>query len=308
MTEYLVRPGDDAQALLDRAQPGSLIRFAAGVYRQKLMLRTPGLRLEGEGAEETVLLWGDYAKKLDARGQEYNTFRTWTLAVCADDVQMRGLSVVNDALDPAVKGQEVALSVYGDGFSMEDCVLRSTQDTLFLGPLPPDLIARYDGFLPEELRRNRLLRQRLTRCRIEGSVDFIFGCGDALLEDCRIVSVFDGRDHAYVAAPAHALSQTEGFVFRRCAFTRGEGVADKSVFLARPWRDYGLARFEDCRYGAHIRPEGFDPWRDSGRDRTARFFETPAQAGRVAWCNRPAQAQTGAEGGSPTHGPVSSSC
>jgi pectinesterase len=100
------------------------------------------------------------------------------------------------------------------------------------------------------------------------------------------VSVFDGRDHGYVAAPAHALEQKEGFTFRRCDFTRDAGTADASVFLARPWRDYGLARFENCRYEAHIKPEGFNPWRDSGRDRTARFYETPEVSGRVAWCNR----------------------
>ena len=290
MREYFVRPGVDVQAALDRAEPGSLIRFEAGVYRQKLMLRTPGLRLEGEGAEQTVLLWGDYAKKLDSEGREFNTFRTWTLAVCADDVEMLGLSVVNDALDPSLKGQEVALSVYGDNFRMEDCDLRSTQDTLFLGPLPPDLIKRYDGFLPEELRADRLLSQSFRRCRIEGSVDFIFGCGKTLFEDCEIVSVFDGRDHGYVAAPAHSLSQTEGFTFRRCDFTRGEGVADGTIFLARPWRDYGLCRFEDCRYDRHIRAEGFNPWRDSGRDKTARFYESPAQPGRVNWCNRQTEA------------------
>ena len=169
---------------------------------------------------------------------------------------------------------------------MEDCLLRSTQDTLFLGPLPADLIARYEGFLPDLLRQDRLLSQRFTRCRIEGSVDFIFGCGDALLEDCEIRSVFDGRSGGFAAAPAHALSQNRGFLFRRCSFTAGSGVAPGSIYLARPWRDYGLARFEDCSYGAHIRPEGFDPWLDSGREKTARFFETPAVAGRVPWCNR----------------------
>ena len=285
MREYLVRPGDNVQAAFDRAEPGSVIRFEAGIYRQKLMLRTPDILLEGVGADETVLLWGDYAKKIHADGKEFNTFRTWTLAVCADGVRMKNLSVVNDALDPDVKGQEVALSVYGDRFYMEGCTLRSTQDTLFLGPLPPDVIARYDGFLPDPLRADRLLSQRFVNCRIVGSVDFIFGCGDALFEGCEIVSVFDGRDHGYVAAPAHALSQTEGFTFRRCDFISGDGVADVSIFLARPWRNYGLCRFEDCRYGRHIRAEGFNPWRDSGRDKTARFYETPAQPGRVSWCN-----------------------
>ena len=286
MREIFVRQGEDLQAVIDGCEPGGIIRLEPGLWRQKLTIRTPGLRLVGAGRDRSVLVWDDYAKKPDAEGREYNTFRTWTLAVCADGVSMADLAIVNDALNPAEKGQEVALSVYGDGFSMERCLLRSTQDTLFLGPLPKDLIERYDGFLPDELRRDRLLCQRFTDCRIEGSVDFIFGCGEALFENCEIVSVFDGRDHGYVAAPAHALEQREGFTFRRCAFLRGDGVAESSVFLARPWRDYGLARFEDCRCEAHIKPEGFNPWRDSGRDRTARFFETPAVPGRVAWCNR----------------------
>ena len=283
MQEIRVSPGEDLQAVLDRAEPGSVLRLSEGVYRQKLLLKTPGLTILGEGADRTVLLNGDYAKKLDEEGREYNTFRTWTLAVCADGVTMRGLSVVNDALDPAEKGQEVALSVYGDAFCMEDCALRSTQDTLFLGPLPDDLIARYEGFLPDELCKAGRFTQRFERCRIEGSVDFIFGCGEAAFNDCDIVSVFDGRGLGFVAAPAHELRQDTGFLFRNCRFTAGEGVADRTIFLARPWRDYGLCRFEDCTYGGHIRPEGFDPWRDSGRDRTARFYETPAVPGRVSW-------------------------
>lgn len=285
MAEYHVIPGDDVQAVLDRAEAGSVIRFAAGEYRQKLVIRTPDLTLIGAGAEETVLVYGDYARKLDEQGREYNTFRTWTLAVCADGVLLRGLSVVNDSLHPESKGQEVALSVNGDRFVMLDCILRSTQDTLFLGPLPDDLIERYRDFLPAELRRPGACTQFIQNCRIDGTVDFIFGCGDAVFDRCELRSVQDARDIGYVAAPAHALSQKEGFLFRRCAFTAEEGVSPGSIFLARPWRDYGLCRFEDCSCGPHISPAGFDPWRDSGRDRTARFFERPAREGRVAWAN-----------------------
>lgn len=285
MAEYHVKPGDDVQAVFDRAEPGSLILFAAGEYRQKLVIRTPELTLIGAGAEKTVLVYGDYARKLDEQGREYNTFRTWTLAVCADGVLLRGLSVVNDSLHPETKGQEVALSVNGDRFVMLDCILRSTQDTLFLGPLPDDLIERYQDFLPDELRRPGACTQFVQNCRIDGTVDFIFGCGDAVFDRCELRSVWDARDIGYVAAPAHALSQKEGFLFRRCAFTAEDGVSPGSIFLARPWRDFGLCRFENCSYGAHITPVGFDPWRDSGRDRTARFYEHPAREGRVAWAN-----------------------
>lgn len=277
-------PQDDLQQCLNAAAPGQLIRLAPGDYRCKLMIATPGLTLQGAGAERTRILWDDYAQKLDDQGREYNTFRTWTVAVCADHVSMSGLSIVNDALRPEEKGQEVALTVYGDHFQMEDCVLRSTQDTLFLGPLPRDLIERYDGFLPDPLRRDLSCRQSFRRCLIEGTVDFIFGCGQALFEDCELRSLVDARGHGYLAAPAHAPEQAEGFVFRHCRLTAQDGVAPGSVYLARPWRDYGLCEFDHCAIeGEHIAPEGFDKWNDTHRDRTARFYETPLLPGRVAW-------------------------
>lgn len=278
-----LNPGQSLQEALDRARPGDVIRLAEGEYRAKTTISTPGLTLMGAGADRTRIVWDDYAKKLDGRGVEYNTFRTWTMAVCADGVAMEDLSVVNDALRPEDKGQEVALTVYGDGFRMERCRLTSTQDTLFLGPLPADLIQRYDGFLPDALRRDKPCRQRFAHCLIEGTVDFIFGCGEAVFEDCEIRSLVDARGVGYAAAPAHALEQGSGFTFQSCRFTAQEGVAPGSIYLARPWRDYGLCVFKGCAYGGHISPLGFDKWNDTERDKTARFYEDPPVSGRVGW-------------------------
>ena len=277
---------DDLQAVFDSLKPGDTLELEPGIYRAKTMLRVPEVTLRGAGADKTVLLWDDYATKLDEQGREYNTFRTWTLAVCADGVTMEDLAVVNEAGSPEKLGQEVALTVYADRFTMERCRLSSTQDTLFLGPLPEDLIQRYDGFLPDILRRRISCRQYFRDCLIEGTVDFIFGCGEALFEDCEIRSLADARNIGYVGAPAHALEQKLGFEFRRCRLTAQEGVSPGSIFLARPWRDYGLCVFTDCQLGPHIHPEGFDKWNDTHRDRTARFFETPPVPGRVSWCNR----------------------
>lgn len=280
----MLTPQDDLQQALDRARPGDVLDLAPGDYRQKLLLTTPGITLRGAGAERTRILWDDYAKKPDDRGREYNTFRTWTLAVCADGVTMEDLSIVNDALRPEDKGQEVALSVYGDDFHMARCRLTSTQDTLFLGPLPKDLIARYDGFLPDLLRRDISCRQFFQGCLIEGTVDFIFGCGQAVFDHCEIRSLVDQRGHGYLAAPAHALEQTEGFLFQNCRLTAQPGVAPDSIYLARPWRDYGLCEFLDCAIeGGHIAPEGFNKWNGTDRDKTARFYETPLPQGRVSW-------------------------
>ena len=276
---------DNLQQIFDSLPENAVVRLAPGEYRQKTVIRTPGLTLTGAGMDKTVLVWDDYALKLDDLGREYNTFRTWTIAVCADHVRMEDLAIVNDALHPEVKGQEVALSVLGDDFSMESCLLRSTQDTLFSGPLPPDLIVRYTGFHAPELLKGGHMRQVFTNCLIEGTVDFIFGCGDTLFENCEIRSLNDARNIGYAAAPAHSLEQQEGFLFRNCRFTCEEGVADGSIYLARPWRDHGLSVFENCTYGPHISPLGFDKWNDTNRDRTARFRETPPVPGRVPWVN-----------------------
>ena len=283
MGEWRINPHENLQDVLDIAPPGTVIRLPAGVMRQNIVIRTPGITLIGAGRDQTVLAFDRCAKDMDNVGRPLGTFRSFTLAVTAENVTLRALTVRNDAGDPARKGQQVALSVYGDGFVMEDCSLLSTQDTLFLGPLPLDLRLRYRDLLPEELRRPEPLASRFLNCRIAGSVDFVFGGGSALFDGCELRSVCDGRRVGYVAAPSHALSQTDGFTFRQCRFTAEPSVPPESVYLARPWRDHGLCRFEDCAYGPHIHPLGFDPWGTTRRFETARFYESPQVAGRAAW-------------------------
>ncbi len=279
-----ITPKDSLQKALQNARPGTRISLAKGIYREKIEISVPDIELVGAGAEDTVIIYNDFAKKLDEHGVEYVTFRTYTMAVTAPHVHLKNLTVQNDALSPQTKGQEVALTVYADDFSAENCRFISTQDTVFLGPLPDDLIRRYDGFLKDELRAAGSQKQRFTKCFIAGTVDFIFGCGDALFEHCEIRSLYEMRGHGYTAAPAHDINQATGFLFHKCRFTCDPQVADGSVFLARPWRDYGKASFVECEYGKHIAPVGFDKWNDTNRDRTARFAEFPAKSeGRVLW-------------------------
>lgn len=281
-----VTPSDDLQSVIDHAPSDSVIHLGAGIYRQKVMIRSPGLTLIGAGQDQTKLIWDDHANKPHPVGGEFNTFRTYTLAVCADRVTIRELSVINDARSPEIKGQEVALSVVGTDFRMDHCSLSSTQDTLFLGPLPSDLIGRYEGAFADELRRGYRMQQYFEDCHIEGTVDFIFGCGEATFHHCRIHSLTDARNTGYVAAPSHEKKQNTGFLFRNCELTCDEGITPGSIYLARPWRDHGIVRFENCIYGPHIAVAGFDKWNNTDRDQTARFYESPAQPGRVSWINR----------------------
>ena len=165
-SHILVTPRDDLQLCLNKARPGDIIQLSPGEYRTKCILSVPDVTIRGSGMDKTRIVWDDYAEKMHEDGKAYNTFRTWTMAVCADHVTMENLSIVNDALSPEIKGQEVALSVYADDFNMRHCRLTSTQDTLFLGPLPKDLIERYDGFLPDDLS-DKELNEIMRRSGIE---------------------------------------------------------------------------------------------------------------------------------------------
>ena len=283
MNMIRLTPNDDLQEKFDNAAPRSSFFLEEGVYRQKIEINTPGLFVKGSGAKKTKIVYGDYAKKIGDDGKELVTFRTYTVAVCAPNVTLEDLTIENDALFPEEKGQEVALTVYEDDFKACHVDLVSTQDTLFLGPLPFDLTQRYAGFLKEKLNCYMPMKQVFRECFISGTVDFIFGCGDALFENCEIRSRKDARGGGYVAAPAHAPEQKIGFLFKNCDLTADEGVEDDSIFLARPWRDYGLTTFEGCTYGPHIKTEGFNKWNDTERDKTARFYEDRKAEGRVPW-------------------------
>ena len=76
--ELFLTPQDDLQKALDSAPNDAFVHLASGSYRQKLVIRTPGLTIIGQGAENTQIVFDDYAQKLDEQGREYITFRTYT--------------------------------------------------------------------------------------------------------------------------------------------------------------------------------------------------------------------------------------
>lgn len=284
MKEIHVNPTDRLSDIFSTCEPHTRIFLPEGTFREKLEISTPDLEIIGAGCNKTLIVNGDYAKKTAPDGREFNTFRTYTVAVTAPNVTIRNLTIENDARRPEVLGQEVALTVYADNFLAEDAAFISTQDTIFCGPLPDDLIKRYNGFLSDSLRTSGSQKQIFRRCLVAGTVDFIFGCGDTLFDDCEIRSLNDARGHGYVAAPSHSSEQNIGTVFSNCRLTCEAGVADGSIFLARPWRDYGKASFINCAMGSHIASEGFNKWGNTHRDETARFAEYPTKPnGRTEW-------------------------
>ena len=297
MKKITVSPDDDLQNILDNCPDNTTIYLKKGVYNRKITVRGNGLKIIGEERETTRITWNDYAKKPHEDGGEYNTFRTFTVCVTGENVVMENLTVENSNTRPEDVGQCVALSVNAKNFKAVGVDLRSTQDTLFTAPFPDDLVVRYsgltddpayyDGFIPrEQLYMQGGSLQVYQNCRIYGTLDFIFGSAEAYFLGCELVSLHENRGTGFVAAPSHPLASETGYVFYDCTF-KSEGAEDDSVFLARPWRDFGKCEFIDCALGEHIKGELFDKWNDTYRDKTARFGYANLNGKKITpvkWC------------------------
>lgn len=271
MKELTLSPGDHIQSILDSLSEPATIYLKRGIYRNKLRISADDITIIGEDRETTIIAFDDYARKIHADGKEYNTFRTYTVCVTGERVKLCNLTIENSNTEPEKVGQCVALSVNAKQFYAERITLSSTQDTLFLAPFPDDLVVRYRDFLPQdELYMEGTSLHLFENCSIRGTVDFIFGGAEAYFRNCRIVSVHDNRNTGFIAAPCHHLVQEHGFTFLNCDLI-SEGAEQATVYLARPWRDFGKCTFVGCNTGKHIRPELFDKWNDTERDKTARF-------------------------------------
>ena len=105
------------------------------------------LKIIGHPHQETKIVYADYSYKMHDDGLLYNTFRTATLHLFGHHIHLEHLTIENDAGCGLTIGQAVSLAIYGKHAFIKDCYIKGYQDTLFIGPLPEDLIQRYDGFL-----------------------------------------------------------------------------------------------------------------------------------------------------------------
>jgi pectinesterase len=251
---------------------GATIGLGAGDFREKLFIDRAGIKLEGMGRELTRIVRGDAAEHPAPEGGKLGTFRSCTAWLGGEDFSAADLAIVNEAGRGPGIGQAVAACVEALEASFERCAFLGRQDSLFLGPLPPE--PRIPGGFTgpsEHLPRVRK-RHRFLDCLVAGDVDFIFGSAEALFLRCEIRSLpLPGGARGWITAASTPEGAGRGFSFVDCELT-GE-AAPGSVFLGRPWRPWAQAAFLRCRMGAHIAPEGWDDWRDPAERATTRFVE-----------------------------------
>ncbi|WP_162250427.1 pectinesterase family protein [Lysobacter sp. Root559] len=250
------------------------IRIGRGVWREKLLIDKPNIHLIGEDRAGSVLSYDAAAGMARPDGEAWGTWGCASVIVRAPDFRAERLRIEN-AFDyvgnlsaPRFEpigpngAQAVALMLDrgAERSALHEVDLHGHQDTLFADA----------G------------RSLFRRCRIAGSVDFVFGGGNALFEDCELHSRYrPGKERqGYVAVPCTPSAQAYGLSFLRCRLTRDAEVPDASVALGRAWRPgrtfadgkygdpdaVGAAVYLSCWMDAHIDPRGWDAMGYTARD------------------------------------------
>lgn len=223
-----------------------------GIYREKIFSDKKDLTIKGEG--KVLITYSDFAKEIMADGKKRGTFRSYTAFFSGEKLQLKDITIQNSAGSGKDVGQAVALYLDVDVASLYNVKLYGAQDTLFLAPLP-ETEREKNGFYGPRFRSERKRNRTIVeKGEIRGSVDFIFGGGDAVFNDVLITSI----DEGYVAAPS-GNKDWDGFVFNNCIFSSDKKLSD-CVYLMRPWRDEGKSKFIGCSFGPHINKKMFSPW------------------------------------------------
>ncbi len=236
-----------------------------GTYREKVDITQDKVTLIGPG---TIVFDDHHGTFRD--GFLFSTRHSATVTVRGKDFHAVGMTFRNDFdynlytaynrknPDARIATQSVALMLEreSDNALFENCRFISLHDTLYA-----------DG-----------KRAVFRNCYIEGNIDFIFGSGECLFENCEI-NIRGGSEEAFVSAPSTFIGR-RGFLFRGCRF----GSTDKrDYYLARPWHPAGSedrcpeAIFEDCTFDTHLEKNPFTSMtstRPDGRRREWRVDES----------------------------------
>ena len=249
-------------AVPDQSPTRTVIRIKKGVYKEKLVVPVLKVRVSliGEDRDQTILTFDDHA----GRGS-INTHTSHSVLIQGADFTAENITFQNTAGRTA--GQAVALHVEADRCIFRNCRIIGDQDTLFLAA-------------------NRA-RQYFQRCYIEGTTDFIFGSSTAVFDHCTIFSKKD----SHITAAATPVEQAYGFVFLDCRLEADTTLATK-VSLGRPWQPHASVTYLRTYMGPHIRPGGWDNWKNPENEKTARYAEFrstgpgAAPTKRVAWARQ----------------------
>ena len=213
--------GSALTALPANGAARAIVFIRNGRYHEKLTIDRPRVTLLGESRDGAVLSFDAFADMPTPTGGTYGTRGSFTLRIVAPDFRAENITIENAFDYPAnaakpdsgIKAQSPERSgnrCFDDGLSL------GADRSVFANV---KIVGHQDTLFPNSGR------SYFHRAEILGSVDFIFGAGQAVFDDCDIVSRDRGSktNNGYVTAPSTKADRPFGFLFPK---SRLEGYAN----------------------------------------------------------------------------------
>ncbi|XP_031406811.1 probable pectinesterase 53 isoform X2 [Punica granatum] len=242
-----------------------IVKIKPGVYWEKISIprALPFVTFFGDASDPPTITGNDTASVTGSGGTPLRTFQSATVVVDANYFVAINIRFENTAPhEVGFRGQQaVALRVSGNKAAFYNCSFIGSQDTLY----------DHKGL------------HYFNHCFIQGSVDFIFGYGRSLYENCYLNSV--AKKVASVTAQKRTeSSMASGFSFKNSTVT-GTGL----IYLGRAWGDYSRVVFSYTFMDKLVLPQGWSDWGKPKRDPRVYYGEYNCRGpganttGRVAW-------------------------
>ncbi|KAK9136563.1 hypothetical protein Sjap_007157 [Stephania japonica] len=215
-----------------------VIYVKAGVYRENVLIEKglPNIFMYGDGPRKSIVT----GKRSNTGG--YPTFQTATFAVVAPGFIAKAMGFSNTA---GPQGhQAVALRSQSDMSAYFNCRMDGYQDTLYA----------------------QTHRQFYRNCVISGTVDFIFGDGSTLIQNCLIIvrKPMDSQQNTVTAHGRTDKNEPTGIVIQNCRIVPEQKLFPDRLkiptYLGRPWKKFSRTIIMESTLGDFIQPEGWMPW------------------------------------------------
>jgi polygalacturonase len=256
----------------------AIVFIKNGRYREKLTIDRPRVTLLGESRDGAVLTFDAAADTPTPTGGTYGTRGSFTLRIVAPDFRTERMTIENAFDYPANAAkpdsdktkfrnpQAVALmlDLGSDRATIDNVKITGYQDTLF-----PNSGRAY-----------------FKNCEVSGHVDFIFGAGQVVFDNCDIISRDRGSatNNGYISAPSTKGTHPFGFLFLNSRLKKERAqMAASSVALGRPWHPFADATvnsavaYINCWMDDHIGAKGWDRMSSVDSTGTRTWYE-PADA------------------------------
>ncbi|KAG9156685.1 hypothetical protein Leryth_006652 [Lithospermum erythrorhizon] len=206
-----------------------VIYIKKGVYHENIDLKKKktNIMFVGDGIGQTIISGNRNFM------QGWTTFRTATVAVSGKGFIARDITFRNTA-GPR-NFQAVALRVDSDQSAFFRCSMEGYQDTLYA----------------------HSLRQFFRECNVYGTIDFIFGNGAAVLQNCKIFTrePLPLQKVTITAQGRKSPNQNTGFSIQDSYIH-----ATRTTYLGRPWKQYSRTVIMNTYMSKFVQPRGWLEW------------------------------------------------